>query len=421
MEEKKSSQKKKNNTKKTNKKNKRFDVSKINHDGLMPLLKVILVVMVVLILLFVAADRFGNITFSSIGDYFTGIVSGAKSGDGYPYYFESSSPDNVIKINSDLLVVKSDETFVLDSTAKKLSEINHSYSVPVAQTKNGRAVVFDVGGYNYRVVSKTKMLYEKTLDSKIITASLGTDGSVALGLRGEGAMSRLVVYNRSQKVVYDWSCAKESIISTAVSDNGRRAAISIVGAENGELYSKVLVFDFDYAEPIEEYDYKEQIVSNVVFIDGNKLMVSGEKVLSFIKSKDKKEDIDLSLNTLSHIYTDSSKMTVAVFSKYGSSSVKILRGYSKSGKELFSTEINSNVRDVSCEGGYISVLTDRQLLSFNKKGKQVGSAEVSSDGISCFTNGSSTYVLTTGSIDKYKTFGKTEKATTTVVASEDKQ
>ena len=231
-------------------------------------------------------------------------------------------------------------------------------------------------------------------------------------------MSRLLVYNRNQKVVYDWSCAKENIISTAVSDNGKYAAISIIGAQNGELYSKVLVFDFDYSEPIAEYDYGEKIVSKVRFLKGKKLVASGEKVLSFIKNEKDKEDVDLSLNTLSCIYTDSSNMTVAVFSKYGSSSVKILRGYSKNGKEMFSTEINSNVRDVSCADGYISVLTDRQLLSFNKRGKQVGSAEVSSDGISCYTNGSSTYVLTTGAINKYRTFGKTEKETTTVFAED---
>lgn len=398
------------------KKSKKTTVRAVNQDLLTKLIKVILVVMVILILLFVAADRFGNITFSSVGDYFSGLVSGAKKGEGYPYYFESMTPDNVIKINSDLLVIDDDKTYVLDSTAKKMSENKHTYSVPVAESINGRAVLFDVGGTSYSVISRTKLLYENTLNSKIITASLGKDGSVALGVRGESAMSRLLVYNRNQKVVYDWSCAKENIISTAVSDNGKYAAISVIGAQNGELYSKVLVFDFEYSEPIAEYDYGERIVSKVKFVNGKRIIASGEKVLSFIKNEKDKEDIDLSLNTLSCIYTDSSNMTVAVFSKYGSSSVKILRGYSKSGKELFSTEINSNVRDVSCAEGYISVLTDRQLLSFNKRGKQVGSAEVSGDGISCYTNGSSTYVLTTGAINKYRTFGKTEKETTTVLA-----
>lgn len=385
---------------------------KFSQDTLIKTAKIVLAITVILILLFVAADRFGNITFSSVGDYFSGLVSGAKRGEGYPYRFESATPDNVIKINNAMLVVDGDKTYVLDSTAKKLAENDHTYATPLAQSVNGRAVVFDVGGTGYSVISKSKLLYEKNTDSKIITAGIGKDGSVALSVRGNGAMSRLMVYNKNQKLVFDWSCAKETIIAVALSDNGKRAAVSALGAENGELYSKVMIFDFGYSEPVAEYNYGDKIVSSLKFINGKKLMASGERILSFIKNEKEKEDIDLSLNTLSCIYTDSANMTAAVFSKYGSSSVKILKAYSKNGKELFSTEINSNVRDVSCEGGYISVLTDRQLLSFNKRGKQVGSSEVSSDVISCYTNGSNTYVLTTGSVEKYKTFGTTEKETT---------
>ena len=103
-------------------------------------------------------------------------------------------------------------------------------------------------------------------------------------------------------------------------------------------------------------------------------------------------------------------MTAAVFSKYGSSSSKILTVYNKNGKELFSTEINSGVRYVSCDGSYISVLTDRQLISYNKKGNVVGKTSVSSDGISCFTDGNNTYVLTTGAINCYDTVTKTNGA-----------
>ena len=80
-------------------------VEKNGREGLIKLAKAIIVVLAVLILLFVAANRFGNITFSSIGDYFTGILSGAKQGDGYPYYFESTTAVYVKKINSDLLVL----------------------------------------------------------------------------------------------------------------------------------------------------------------------------------------------------------------------------------------------------------------------------------------------------------------------------
>lgn len=383
-----------------------------NQENFIKTAKAVCIILVVLILLFVAADRFGNITFSSVGDYFSGVISGAKSGDGYPYYFESSTAQNVEKINSDLIVLTDDSTFVLDATAKKLSELQHSYSVPLISSRNGRAVIFDVGGYSYRVQSKTKILYEGTSEHKIITAAIGKDGSVALATRGDSSMSELTVYNKNQKEVFKWECAKEAIVAVDISDNGKRAAVSVLGAENGELYSKVIIFDFRYSEQISEYSYGSQTVSDVEFISSNKVLATGEEVFSII-DKTSKQDEDLSLNKLSRVYTADNNMTVAVFSKYGSSSSKIIKVYSASGKLLFTADVNSNVRSVSCDGSYISVLTDRQLISFNKKGKTVGTHDVASDGISCFTDGNNTYVLTTSAINCYKTVGEDVSETQT--------
>lgn len=370
------------------------------------IVKSVIVIIAILILLFFAADKFGNITFSSVGDYFRGIASGAKRGGGYPYYFENTNAQDVKKINNELLVLTNNETYVLDSTARKNSELGHSYSTPLVDSCGGRAIMFDVGANNYRVQSKSKVLYEAQTENKILTSCIGTNGTVAMATRGTGAVSQLTVYNSNRKEIFKWSCSKETIVSVDVSDNGKRICTAVVGAENGELYSKVFIFDTDYAEPVYESNFGAQIVSGVEFIQGYNVIVSGENIMSFINKKYERNDIDLSLNTLSRIYTGENNTTAVILSRYGSSSSKILKVYDKNGTELFSVDIDCSVRSVCCEGGYISVLTDKQLLNYNRSGKLVGSADVSSDGIECFTNGNTTYVVTTSSINSYKTTGE---------------
>lgn len=397
---------------KKNKSLKQSDGTQSTAQGrLIKLLKVISVVFAALILLFIAADRFGNITFSSVGDYFYSVVSGTKRGDGYPYYFESSTPKDVKKINSDLLVLTSDSTYVLDSTARKLSNITHSYSNPLIDCCNGRAILFDVGGFNYRVQSKMKVLYENTTQQKILTACVGKDGTVAVATRGEASASQLIVYSKNQKEIFRWDCAKDQIVSCDVSDNGQRVAVSVLGAENGELYSRVLIFDFDYQQPVFEYNFGTDTVSKVEFVDGYNLLASGASIMSFIDKKSNRVDIDLSLNSLSRQSTGENNLTAAVFSKYGSASSKILTVYNGSGSEKFTTEINSSVRSVSLEGSYISVLTDHQLMTYNSRGKLIGTSSVSADGISCFTDGGNIYVLTTGGINCFKSTGEKPEKT----------
>ena len=62
----------------------------------MSVLKAVCIISVLLILVVIAANRFGNITFSSISDYADTVISGTKRGDGYPYYFENTGVRNVL-------------------------------------------------------------------------------------------------------------------------------------------------------------------------------------------------------------------------------------------------------------------------------------------------------------------------------------
>ncbi|MGN0571549.1 MAG: DUF5711 family protein [Candidatus Fimenecus sp.] len=376
-------------------------------------LKAVCMIAVLLILVVIAAYRFGNITFSSVGDYFTALVSDTKSGDGYPYYFESTNVESVQTVGSDLFVLGDDATFVLDNTARKLGYTQHTFSNPVSYSAGGRVLLLDVGETSFRVLSKTKILYEENFPHKLLTGAIGKDGTVAVASRGESSQSMLTVYNKNHKAVFVWNCASENIIAVAVSDNGKRAAVSAVGAENGELYCKVHIFDFSYSEPIASFTYANT-VSGLQFLSGNRLLMYGKNVFTVIADDESVLEEDLSLNTLSRVYTDDRHFTAAVLSKYGSSASKIIRGYDRKGNLLFETELSESVKGVSCDGTYVSVLTDNFLYSYNHKGELVGKSAVDADCLKPFTDGKYTYVYAMSGIQRYKTTGFSEKSEETV-------
>lgn len=60
-------------------------------------------------------------------------------------------------------------------------------------------------------------------------------------------------------------------------------------------------------------------------------------------------------------------MVAAVLSKYGSSSAKILNVYNRNGEKLFTVDITSAVKSVSCDNQRVSVLTDSELICFDMK------------------------------------------------------
>lgn len=367
----------------------------------MSVLKAICMIAVLLILLVIAAYRFGNITFSSVGDYFSTLISDAKDGDGYPYYFENTSVESVQSIGSDLFVLGDDATFVLDGTARKLGYTQHTFSTPVAHSVGGRVLLLDVGENAFRVQSKTKVLYEETFRHKLLTGAIGKDGTVAIASRGESSQSMLTVYNKNRKEVFVWNCAAENIVAAAVSDNGKRAAVSVVGAANGELYSKVHIFDFAYAEPIASFEF-DTAVAGVCFLTGNRLLLYGKNVFTVVNDTEKESEEDLSLNTLSNLYADDRHFTAAVLSKYGSSASKIIKAYDRKGNLLFETELSEGVKGISCDNTYVSVLTDSYLYTYNRKGEIVGKSAVEADCLKPITDGKYTYVYAMSGIQCYK-------------------
>ena len=350
-------------------------------------------------------EQFGGVTFATIGDSIRTSLAGVGSGEGYPYRMNGVEIVDAGMTNSDLVLVYDDSVKVLDSTAKELSNITHKYNHPVMSSNSGRVLLYDEGGKSFRVQSKTRVLYEKQLEHIIYTGAMGKDGTVALATSASGAESMLTVYDNDKDEVFVWKCAKEHIISCDVSDNGRLFAVSVMGVDNGSIYSKVYIFNKNKTEAQATFEYKDSSVSSVQFLSNETLFVLGNNVCQIIKGDEVKEKIDVSINTPSRLYISDNNTAILVLSKYSSTTQKIIKVYNKSGVELFTQEIDGLVKSVSTDGKYIAVLTDDNVQVFNHKGNAVGSADVNTDAEEVIVSSRNTYVYSLDKIERYSSVG----------------
>ena len=371
-------------------------------------LKLVAIIVVVLLLIMLAAAQFGGVTFSTISDSVRTFFAGLGSGDGYPYQISGMVIGDATVTNSDLVLLYDDSVKVLDTTAKELSSIAHKYDHPVMQSNSGRVLLFDEGGNKFKVQSKTRTLYEKETKYMILTGALGKDGSVAIATRAEDAQSMLTVYNSKEKEIFVWKCAKENIISCDVSDNGKLIAISVLGVENGSVYSKVYIFDKRKDTPKASFTYQDSAVSSIRFLSNETLFVLGNNVCSVIKGE-KEEKINVSVNTPYMIHISDNNTAVLVLSKYSSTTQKLVNVYDKSGRELFSNEIDGLVKSVSTDGKYVGVLTDNNVQIYNMKGERVGLANVNTDAEKVIVSGRNTYVYSADKIEKFSSVGENKE------------
>lgn len=368
-------------------------------------LKMAAIVLVVLLLIVIAAAQFADITFSSVGDYFASVIANIGAGDGYPYSVNGGEINDAGMTNSDLILVYDSSVKILNSTAKELSDISHNYDYPVISSNSGRILLFDHGGYNFRVQSKTRVLYEKETDNMILTGAIGKDGTVAVATKAENAESMLRVFDAKRNEVFAWKCAKEHIVSCDVSDNGKYYIVSVLGFDNGSVYSKVHIFNKSSAEPTASFEYLDSAVSTVQFLSNETAIIMGNNVCEIIRNGEVKEKVDVSVNTTYKLYISDNNTAVLVLSKYSSTTQKIIKVYNKSGAEKFTQEINGMVKSVSTDGKYVAVLTDSNVQIFNIKGEMCGSAEVTADSKKVLVSSRNTYVYSADKIDLYSSVG----------------
>ena len=195
-------------------------------------------------------------------------------------------------------------------------------------------------------------------------------------------------------------CAQDSIVSVDLSNNGKYAAVSVIGAREGEIYSKIYVFDFDYAEPISEFEYFGTAIIEVKFVSNNNVVAIGDHLISFIKGLNKKEDKSYGSSTLSAYTFGDDGNTVLVLSEYGSTNSEKLTCYNSSFSIDFEKKYTSNVKYVYASRSKISVLLDDKAIVYRGSGDVYKELVADSTSISLFNLGNNTYIYNIGNIVK---------------------
>lgn len=367
--------------------------------------RVILSLIVVLVLFLFAAQRLNIATVTDINDSLRSFMSGLNPGSGYPYKVNSGSIKDITVLNGDLFILTGQDTITLDSTAKQVKSTSHTYSSPCMSTKGSKAVVYNRNGNRFRIENRTDTLFtgETADDEKIITAAMGAKGNLALATFSDDCASKLIVYSNNYKnVIFSWSCAQDSITSVDLADNGRYAAVSVVGARDGEIYSKVFVFDFDYSEPKAEYEYYGTAILAVHFSKNDNVVAIGDNLASFIKGLKNKSDIEYGSSTLVNFAFSEDGYTSIALAAHGSTNEQKIFCYSSSLSQTFDKDFDKSIKNLFMSNGRITVVFEDQVCVLKTSGSIVKKYDADNSGIAAFNLGNRTYLYSVGKIEKCK-------------------
>lgn len=366
-------------------------------------LKIIAVVVLLLMLVTIGLSRVKGTSTSSVRDSYNNFFSSVGRGEGYPYQINSSSVKKVDVLNGDLYILYNDRSVTLDGSAKEIRSFEHSFADPAVSISPDRALVYDRGGNRFRVENRTETLFESSTEEgeDIITGSIGKKGNIALGTLSGSATSRLTVWNSVYKEKqFVWNCSDYSITSTALSDNGKYVAVSVMGTKDGATYSKIYVFDFEYSDPVSEIEYPGTAILAVNFSDNDSVVGVGDNKITFLKNRKKNTDIEYGTSTLSTFTFSPNGRTILALAEYGSQNHQLLQGYTASGKKAFEEPYDLYIKSVYASDSRVSVLTKDYADLYGLGGTRYRAREVGPNALLAFTNGRKSFSYEMGVIQK---------------------
>lgn len=364
-----------------NKKSKKGTAFNRLKPGAKALLKVLFVLLITVSLVFIAARSIGGVTLNSITGNIKTALSNLGSGGGYPYDTSGAQVTSLYADGGRVFAFSKGKTFLLSASAKELNETDTEYGKPAIKYKNGKAIVYDRDSGKFRAQNASEIIAEKEMKKTVTAAGIGKKGNCAVATGASGAQNRLTVFDKNQKEIFTWDFKNERVSDIDLSDDGKFAAVSTIEAKNAQINSKVYVFRFDSKDYVACFDYADAAVVSVSYVKSHDICVISDKMRSFITDNTTKlSDDAFGSDVLHRKSDDDAALNAVALLKYGSDSNSILKVYN-GGELLFTQDVGSEIKDVSCSDRYTAVLTDSKVIVYNKKGeiKAEFSADVSAN------------------------------------------
>ncbi|MBR4728299.1 MAG: hypothetical protein IK080_10475 [Clostridia bacterium] len=364
-------------------------------------LRIPLIVIAVLGLLLFGVRMMGEVAASHLNDAVHDVRMLFSKGAGYPYALEAYQTRHVAMIGGDPLVLTRESCTVLDGSADTVQHTQLLSADSRAVIRNGRALIYSNTTGALMMLSRSRQLLTQDVLSGVATAALSENGSYAIVTAGEKARSTVRVYNRRQVLQFQWDCAEERISSVALSDNGKQLAVLAVGAENAEIYSRLLLFRTDGNAPQLEQKYPGTLMLKVIFTSEGKLIAVGDnQTVALTRKGDKTTILSYTADSLNDIETDDRGDVLLCYDALGGAKATVVRLDAKGKKTCeITTEFAPSGYAVS--GAGFALADGSRITVYSAKGAEKRTTDAAGEVTQLLSAGRRIYTVENGVIRRY--------------------
>lgn len=312
----------------------------------------------------------------------------------YPAEISSSEVLNTVSRGNYYYVLTDTRLNAYSGGGKEIFSHSHGFEAPVLKTSKTRAMVFSQGGNEAYIYNLAELKNAVSTEKEIITANISDSGAYALVTRSDSYASVVSVYNKNDKLVYEWYSSEDTVNNVAISPNGKKIAVSAFNATSGDYSSKVCVLSFDSATPEYTEAYSGSPVYGLDSRNSAGFSVITENGVQFIGwSKYKKTEYKNDYTAA--MFRSASGGSVAVFNRSSDKTDNRVAVFNSKGKLKSEFEFKGIIGDIEIHGGHIYCISDTFVYLLSENGEILRKAECGFGAVRINVTGTNTVAVVT--------------------------
>ncbi len=368
----------------------------------------ILILSVIAVLALLNLD---NLTPEKISHWLHYDLLGKTEGNGYPVRFNGTviEKGNFSVMDKSVVYCSDTSVVVLNSNAGEYQNSQHSFANPIMSSNPYYSIIYNCDATGYMIINRDGVVHKESSEKKIFEADVAPNGTYAILNHGTDYLAELSVYKNDNNKKYAYSFADYYVNNVSINNDGTRAALSGVSANNGSIISVIYILDFSQSNYLRKYEFDESFIYDVVYLDnGNVFAIGNERSYFIDVENNKKTDIEYDMRSLTDYRTIKGGGLMLALSASSDGHRCDVISINSDGKKEAEFTTDEKVLSMDRRNDKLVVLTPGELTVYTEQGKAISEKTVSSDSRKAyFADDSSVYILGTSKI--FKENIKTEK------------
>ena len=292
----------------------------------------------------------------------------------FPIEFDSSNTENAVSKNGFYYVLTDGEVMAVTNGGKVIFTYTHGFENPVIKTSKTRALVFNQGGNDAVIFNLNEVCSTITTEKEIINGTIGEDGTYALITGADSYVAAVNVYTKRDKLIYEWYSSSDMVNDVAIAPSGKKIAISLLSSNVSGFNSKLMILNYESANPEFSKNYDGEIVYNLSSAFSRGVAVATSNTFDFINwsnNKSAQYENDYNLQML----RESSKGTLLVYNRENDKTDNRIVMISPKGEVKRELKFNGIITDIAFKNNHIYCISDTKAYILDMEGKTVRSTD----------------------------------------------